>query len=141
MNNIETAKEKLFSADFSCVIVKDELVITSEKKGISPLLNFIEENRNFEGFSVADKVIGKAAALLFVKLNIKEIYAKIISEPAIEIFKKYGISYSYDKVVPNIINRTGDDICPMEKTVLEINSPDEALEMLKAKLAELLQGK
>ena len=36
-----------------------------------------------------------------------------------------------------IINRAGTDICPMEKTVLGIGDPEEAVSAIRAKLADM----
>ena len=35
------------------------------------------------------------------------------------------------KVVDNIKNRAGDNLCPMEKKVQSINNPEEAYKMFK----------
>lgn len=38
---------------------------------------------------------------------------------------------------PRIINRKGDDLCPMEKAVLDIDDPVQAKEAILARLAEM----
>ena len=52
---------------------------------------------------------------------------------ALELLKQYHILVTYDKLVNNIINRKGDDLCPMEKAVLDINDIDKAFAILKEK--------
>ena len=54
-----------------------------------------------------------------------------------EILEKYNIPYEYKTLVDKIINRTGDDICPMEKTVQDVDDPKIAYELLDAKIKSL----
>ena len=112
--SIELAKKTLNNSELTCVIAnKKEVIFKSNKKGVTPLMDFILENHNDE-FYLADKVIGKAAALLCLKAKIKHVFTTIISTPAIEIFKLNNISYEYIKEVPRIKNRDGSSLCPME---------------------------
>ena len=90
-----------------------------------------------KGASVADKVIGKAAALLMALGEIKEVHTLIISEPAIKVFEKYNIACFYDKKVDRIINRTGDGLCPMETLCLDVDNPAEAFTKIKEKLSKM----
>lgn len=80
-----------------------------------------------DGASIADKVIGKGAAALMIAGCVKEVYADVISEAAMELFGRYGITVSYDKKVAHIINRRGDGICPVEKRCTECNTIEECL--------------
>lgn len=129
------AKNLLESNSYTCVVVKENAAMHSNLTGIMPLINWIEKDLEILKDSyVADKAIGKAAALLMIYSNIKEVYADVISEHALECFKKYNISVSYTKKVPYILNRTKSDMCPMEKACLETNNPKEAYEILKHKL-------
>lgn len=101
------------------------------------MMNFIAEGVSLAGYSVADIVVGKAAALLFIKCGIKEVYAKTLSMAAKAVLEKFGIYYEYGTLTERIINRSGTDVCPMEKTVLHTDNPEEAYALLKAKLEEL----
>lgn len=132
-----TAIELLEKEGFTCVFVHGEKVISSRKRGVKPLLELLDEGTNLEDFFGADKVIGKAAALLYVLLKIKNIYASVISEPALEVFYKYGVNVEYGKVVDRIINRKGDGLCPMEEATLHIDCPQDAIGAIKDKLARL----
>ncbi len=130
MNDLELAKD-LLKDELTIVLVKDTVIYKDKKRGIKPMLDLINNEIDLTGFSVADKVVGKGAAVLFIYSKVKEIYTKVISAPALEILIKYNIKVSYDKLVENIINRKGDDICPMEKAVLNINDIDLAFRTLK----------
>lgn len=120
-------KETLSSENFTIVIRKDDKVFSSYERGVKPLIHLIDNDLSFlENSSVADKVIGKAAALLMVLGKIKEVHTNIISEPAIEVFERHKIDFHYNKKVKSIINRQGDGLCPMEQLCLDIKDPKEA---------------
>lgn len=133
----------LHAGEYTIVVQKQERQYTSKKHGIAPILDLLNENaKMLQDAIVADKVIGKAAALLLIYGKVKYIHADIISELAIEVLNEYKVSYTFDQKVPYIINRTKTDMCPMERCVLEINDPEhafvaliEAIEKLKNNLS------
>ncbi len=124
----------------TCVLCKDELVLTSGKRGVLPLIEWIEQGRNLKGFSAADKIVGRASALLFVLAGVREIYASVMSEGALSELEKHGIPAYYGSLVPAIINRQGTGICPMEQAVLGISDPAQALAAVKRRQQELRQA-
>ena len=128
---LERAKSLLKSTDSTIAVVSVDDVYTSQERGVKPLLHLLTEKKGFlKGASVADKVIGKAAALLMVLGGIKEVHTLIISEPAIKVFEKYNIPCFYDKKVDRIVNRTGDGLCPMETLCLDVDEPQEAFQKI-----------
>ena len=137
MTDIELAKENLDG--HTLCLCKDGKLIFSEKRGIAPMMGFIADGTELNGYSVADIVVGKAAALLFVKSGIKSVFAKTLSESGKSVLEKYGIPCEYDTLTEKIINRDGTDICPMEKTVLNVDDPEQAYSLLKEKL-KLMQS-
>lgn len=136
MTDLEKAK-KLLVDNKTCVLVKDETIITSELKGIMPIISLLNNNTDLKAYSVADRIVGKAAASLFVYAGIKEVYGEVMSEAGMKVLEKYNIPYSYKIKTDKIINRTGDDICPMEKTVIDIDNPNDAYIALKKKVESL----
>lgn len=105
---------------------------TFSRRSVADLFNLVADEPDFlRGASVADRVIGRGAALLLVKGGAREVYAQVISSGALEVLRSVGIETSFDKEVPNIINRTGTDICPVEKLTASTSSPDEAYERIK----------
>lgn len=138
MNDIEIAKAEL--KDHSICICKDGRFFTDDGRGISPMMRFIAEERDLIGSSVADVIVGKAAAMLFIKAGIAEVYGRVMSKAARDCLTERGIPCSYDMLIDRIINRKGDDICPMEKTVADINDPEEGYRALKARLNEMRRG-
>ena len=133
MNDIEKAKS-LLKDNKTLVFVKNDIVVDSTLDGIKPLINFLNNNVDLRGFSLADKIVGKAQALLAVKAGIKEVYAKVMSKEGVRILKENNIPYSFDILTDEIINRKGTDICPMEKAVIGIDDVNEAYLILKEKV-------
>ena len=138
MNSLEKAKDFLKKENATLVAINKGEIYISHARGVAPILEKIEENPSFFcGASVADKVIGKAAAMLLSKYRIKELHTSLISERALEYFEKTPIAITYDNLVPNIINRDKTDICPMEKCVLSTDDEDEAEKLIRLKRQEL----
>lgn len=133
---INDLKEILLKENHTIVIYKnDASVFFSNDRGVVPLMKLLKENKSqLKDSIIADKVIGKAAALLMVYARAKEVYTPIISEPAVKVFERYNIKISYDKIVERIINRKGDGLCPMETLCLGIENPDEAYISISNKL-------
>lgn len=129
--SLEQAKSLLTSTDSTLAVVSVDDFFTSKERGVKPLMHLLKEKKGFlKGASVADKVIGKAAALLMALGEIKEVHTLIISEPAIKVFEKYNIPCFYDKKVDRIVNRTGDGLCPMETLCLDVDDPQEAFDRI-----------
>lgn len=135
MTDLQLAKQKLEGHTIS--LYKDGTYILSEKRGIAPIMGFIGEGVNLKGYCVADTVVGKAAALLFVKCGIVGVYAKTLSKSGKAVLENWGIPCEYEVLTERIINRAGTDTCPMEKTVLNTCDPEEAYILLKNELQSI----
>ncbi|MCY6371346.1 DUF1893 domain-containing protein [Clostridium ganghwense] len=133
MKDIELAKKHLLENNLSLVIVKDgKVVVEKNERGIKPLfMAVLEKKDTIDGGVLADKVIGKAAAMLSVKANLKCIYTKMISENAIEVLKDNNISFEYDLKVPYIMNRTKTDSCPVEKMAKDEENVEHLIKKIK----------
>jgi len=106
---------------------------TCEGRGIKTLAEAIGGDKGFfAGALAADKTVGRAAALLFVYAEVAEVYGAVMSESAAEVLKEYGIKFSYGRLVPNILDRTGSDVCPMEKLAAGCPAPFAAWELFSA---------
>ena len=139
MTDLQTAKNNL---DWHTIcLCREGKCLFSEKRGIAPMMDFIADSINLTGYSVADLVVGKAAALLFVKCGIKRVFAKTLSESARRVLELYGVDYEYETLTEKIINRDGTDICPMEKAVTGTDDIEEAYSILQNKLKILRSQK
>ena len=135
--DLEIAKKQMLDKGYTCVVVKDTQLYTSVERGVKPLLHWLAEGTDLRGFSVADKVIGNGAAMLYVLLGVKEIYTPVISQPAKKTLESHGIGLVFDECVEAIMNRAGTGPCPMEDAVKGIENPKEALLAIRQKIKEL----
>lgn len=137
MTDLQIAKNNL--SGHTICLCKNGDCLYSEKRGIAPMMGFIASGANLAGYSVADIVVGKAAALLFVKCGIKNVFAKTLSENGKKILERYGIDFEYETLAEKIINRSGTDICPMEKAVANTDNPEEAYAQIAQALKKISQ--
>ncbi len=116
----------------------DDLTVSREK-GIKPLLK-LTQGDDLRNASAADRIVGKAAAMLYALTGVEEVFAQVLSEQGRTVLKRYGIVYEYGTLTENIINRAGTGLCPMEEAVKDIDDLKEALAAIKAKVAALAKG-
>ena len=137
MNEITYAKEMLSRGGYTLVVCSGGRVFVSEDKGIKPLLGLVKSQDDWSGAYAADKIVGKAAAMLYTLLGVKAVFAEVLSEKAKEIFEKIGIEFEYNTLTENIINRQGTGLCPMEEAVKDTDNAEEALAAIETKIAEM----
>lgn len=113
--------------NYTIAIINADREYTSTERGIKPILNLLDADAQLLcGASVADKVVGKAAALLMCYAKVKEVHSCVLSKPSLDVFAACGVPAYYDTLVDNIINREGTDICPMESRALNLTDPEDA---------------
>ena len=134
------ARDLLEAGDYTCVVCKEDTLYTTQQRGVAPLLNWLEEGTDLSGFSAADRVVGRGAAFLYCLLGVKEVHARVMSHPAAEVLKAYGIAAGADTFVEGIINRAGNGPCPFEAAVMEIHDAQEALAAIRRKRLEMQKG-
>ncbi len=128
MKDIEIAVELLEKENLTLAAVKDgNLIYSSCDKGIKPLYTVYKEHIGLKGSSVADRVTGKAAAMICVNACIKELKTKVISDNAINVLKETDIEFNYDEHTPYIKNRDKSGMCPVETLSIKIDNFDELL--------------
>ncbi len=135
MTDLEMAKTNLVG--HTICLCKDGNILFSERRGIAPMMNFIADGIDLVDYCVADLVVGKAAAMLFVKCGIKQVFAKTLSQSGKKMLEKHGITCEYETLAEKIINRNGTDICPMEKAVSDIDDINEAYAILHRTLQQM----
>lgn len=129
--NEESVMEILHSGGYSLVIWNNG-IHTFTGRGVSDLYRIYNEQEELlHGAVVADKIIGKGAAALMALGKVSEIFTDTISAPALSLLKDCGIPVSFQTVVPNIINRRGDGVCPVETLCLECVTPAECLPLIE----------
>ncbi|NLW21728.1 MAG: DUF1893 domain-containing protein [Tissierellia bacterium] len=133
MKDIELAIKVLEEEDLTMVAVRNgELIYKSREKGIKPMYTLATKMGNsIEGLSIADRVIGRGAAILCIYVGAKEVHGKLISKMAMDLLKEGNIEYSYDNICNYIKNRDGTDMCPIEKMAMDIEDPILLLDRIK----------
>ena len=138
--NLMNARNLLESSNYTCVVCLGETVYTTTHRGVAPLLNWLDSGTDLSGFSAADRVVGRGAAFLYCLLKVKAVYARVMSHPAAEVLKAYGIEAYADTFVDGIINRTGTGHCPFEAAVMHIQEAGEALSAIRHTRTQMQKG-
>ena len=85
-------------------------VFCSDGKWLYPLFeleNFLStSDHDPAALTVRDKIVGRAAALLLIRLGIRDVRAGIMSKLGKEALEKYGVEYEHDILVDRIDCRT-----------------------------------
>ena len=133
---MKLARKTLEKTNCSIVVVKNGDVLTKKKgDGIRPILETIEELKDYMNDSIiGDKILGKASALLCVHAKVKSVYSPQATKTAIAVLIMAGIPCQIDKMIPYIKNKNGNDLCPFEKMLFDIDSPEKAYNILKKKI-------
>jgi hypothetical protein len=132
-HDLELAKQKLTQNDLSLVIVKNgQTVFETKKQGVSGFLQAIETlDQNLAGASVADKIVGVAAAMLCAYSKVSSVFALTVSESGLGALEENNILCLFEKKVENILNRDKTDVCPFEKLAIGSKTPAEAFTKVK----------
>lgn len=133
--DLQNAKNNL--TGHTLALCKDEILLLSDKRGILPMVGYIDDNADLRGFCAADTIVGKAVASMFVKSGIAAVYANVMSKAACDYLTSHGVYIEYGTLVDLIVNRQGAGSCPMEEAVKDLTNPDECFVALKNKLAFL----
>lgn len=137
MTDLQHALEMLQGGVYTCVLCRGDITYTATQRGIAPMLQYLHDGVDLQGFSAADKVVGKAAAMLFALAGVAAVHAQVMSRSAADVLRSHGIVCTWDTLTQHIINRRGDGICPMEATVLHIHDLQEAYTALQQKFEQM----
>ena len=122
------------------LVVGGEKVYTYDGRGVSDLFRLSHESPALlRGSRIADKVVGKGAAALMAWTGVGEVYADVISRPALGLLRDNGIPTTYAKLVPHIINRTGTGMCPLETRCLSCATVEECIGQIETFIEEMKQ--
>ena len=140
--NIDTANALalLNRGEYTCVLCKGTNHHTSTQRGVKPLLSWLDSGLDLKDYSAADRVVGRATAFLYCLLGVREVYARVMSRPALEVLSSHGIHAEAHTLTDGIINRKGTGPCPFEAAVMDIQNAREALAAIRSKLAQMEQS-
>lgn len=111
----------------AAVIARDgKIVAELEGRGVKPLLDALAADpKAFEGVVAMDKVIGRAAAAIYIVGKADTVIAPVMSVGAKELLERHGVKAVTENPVPYIINRRRDGMCPMDKATMDLENPEE----------------
>lgn len=127
-----TVIARLHAGDCSCVIRSGGETLVCHERGVKDLFRLLTESPAvLSGAFIADKVVGKGAAALMVLGGVAEVYADVISRPALTLLSGADIKVACGECVDNIINRKGDGICPVEALCMNCLTADGCLPLIE----------
>ena len=119
----------------SLVVKNHDIVTTYSKPGVRDLEYLLNHDPEMlHGATIADKVIGKAAAAMVVVGGVKELYAEVMSKKAIPFLEEAGIAYTYGTLVDTIKEEGGR--CQLEKITAPASTPEETVALLRTHFEE-----
>lgn len=102
------------------------------RQGVIDLFTLVSRRPQFlNGGRLADRVIGRGAAWLAVKGGAAEVYAHLMSRPALQVLQEAGIAASCSRLEDRIIARDGKSTCPVELATQQCATADEACEAIR----------
>lgn len=136
LKDLDLAREIISNEDCSVVVVKYGKIWMQKKgEGMKPMLEVIEEmGEDIYKSVIGDKILGKASALLCRYAKANGVYSPQGTKTAIALLIMGGVPCQIDKMIPYIQDRNGDKICPFEKMLKDVDSPEEAYKILKDRL-------
>ena len=133
MDDLATARKRLKEKGLSLVFVRDSKVIFETSiEGLRGFVQAIETlGDSLAESSIADRIVGKAAALLCAYCKAKAVFAFTMSLGGLKTLKAHKIPSEFESLVPTILNRKKTDGCPFEKLVENTADPKEAYEKIE----------
>ena len=118
------------------IYINGDLVFSSSSKGIKPHLEAIETlgKEKLNGAVMADKIVGRAAALLMLYSKPSEVYAGVITFTAKEMLEAEGVKVFPAEIVEAVKQVDGRIYCPFESMVQGISEPVEAYHAIVEKM-------
>lgn len=136
-DDLSAAEGALKGGGLTIAVVKGgELIFSTKVPGLRAIFMAAKAlGGGLAGSSVADKIVGRAAALLYAHYGVRAVFGSTMSEGGAAILRDNGIEVRFDALVPAIRGRDGADICPFERAVMGIRDPGEAVRALSGMLA------
>ncbi len=136
IRDMELAREVLSKTDSSIAVISYGKIWKQKAgEGIGPILETIEEmGEDIYDSVIGDRLLGKASALLCRYAKAKAVYSPRGTKTGIALLIMGGVPCQVDELIPQIMNRNGDGVCPFEKMLKDVTSPEEAYVILKEKI-------
>ena len=137
MYDLDRAAHLLKQESCTSVFCGKGVTYIGRNRGVYDLVGLLTSGVELKGFSAADLVVGKAAALLLILAGVKEVYTPVMSEPAAYLFTYYGVLSKYDYIVPEILNEARTETCLLDQCISHTKSPEAALQLIKNALRNI----
>ena len=136
VRDLELARGVLSTTDSSIVVISYGKIWKKKKgDGIKPILEVIEEmGEDIHGYVIGDRILGRASALLCRYAKAQGVYSPQGTKTGIALMIMGGVPCQVDELIPQIMNRNGDGLCPFEKMLKDVDTPEEAYKILKDKV-------
>ncbi|MEW6524014.1 MAG: DUF1893 domain-containing protein [Bacillota bacterium] len=137
--DLQRARELLQTTGATVVAVcQGNLLGAEHGSRLLPLLRLIRRlGHGLAGASVADRVVGRAAALMLLHAGVAGVFGEVMSEGARQALAGKNVTHQWDELAPAITTPAGAT-CPMEAMVQDTTEPEEAFKRLERVLARFL---
>jgi hypothetical protein len=142
LTDLELAKKRMEDEALTlCIARGGKVLFEGASRGISGFLDAVESlGDRLEGASVADRVVGKAVALLCVDSRVRAVYASTLSRDAKQLFDGCSVRVEWGELVESILDAGRRETCPFERLAAGIADPKDAYGRLRALQSSLRRG-
>ncbi len=109
------------------------MIFHSDRNWLYPLLELEEfvkkKDYDAQTLLVQDKIVGRAAALLLVRLNAGEVRAEKLSVSGKEVLDHYDIPYTHKELLHEVT-------CQTEKILLNELDPEKAYQVIRQRIRD-----
>lgn len=137
MSDLDAARRMLDAEKLAFVIFKGgQEIARGAHDGVGELLAAVDRlGADVRGASLADKVVGKAVALVAAHAGIRAVDTPLASQAAVLVLQAHQIALRAETIVAHILNRRGDGVCPLEKLTQPLDEPAAAVAKLREFIA------
>jgi hypothetical protein len=137
-SDLSGAEEALKGRALTIAVVKNgKLIFSTNAPGLMAIFWAHKAlGGELAGSSVADKVVGKAAALIYAYHRVRAVFGATMSEGALAVLRDRGIGLKFDRLVPVIKGKDGIRMCPFERAVMDARDPEEAVRVVSRMLSD-----
>ena len=128
---------ELEDSGMSLIIRREgNVIFRSSAKGLLPHLEAIRSlgREALSGAVMADKIVGRAAALLMLYSRPSEVHAGIITVGGRLLLEGGGVKIFYAEEVDAVKVKDGRIYCPFEGMVQGISDPEQAYRAIEARM-------
>lgn len=131
--DLELARREILDNGWSVVAVKNGEILGGRiGRGVRPFVELVSElGESLRGATLGDRVIGRSVAMVAAHVGFAGVYARLISQGALEELSRRGVTVARDSVTDAIKDRTGTGICPTEKLAIGQDDSEAVFDALK----------